>query len=360
MYDINDIGKRITSLRKSMSMTQEELASKLNITAQAVSKWENRLSLPDISILPELARALNTTIDKIFGNEVTSSIRKMYEAKFPEYMDETGKKLKLVHTLGRVGCYSEKEVSIVNGDTVIFTDGSSANLKTLKIINKVQGEICFDYNDMIPEVDYNIDLTKTELHEEFDDILSVKVDIMYSGEYEIVKSKDNKTYVDAFGTPIFINSLMVKKDGKLLSVKIENHNNNSNNSNKGNKVRIALGREEGEEIIPLVNGSGNCNIKIPFKKGSILINGSGKVSFGTIIDADCSINGSGDINCDKVRNLKVSINGSGDVFIKRACEIDTLEARISGSGDVIARNVCTKTAVLSTQGSGDIVVGRVK
>ena len=55
------MGKRISDLRKSKGMTQEQLAQQVGVTAQAVSKWENDLSCPDISILPQLAEALGVT-----------------------------------------------------------------------------------------------------------------------------------------------------------------------------------------------------------------------------------------------------------------------------------------------------------
>ena len=61
------MGKRISDLRKSKGMTQEQLAQKVGVTAQAVSKWENDLSCPDISILPQLAEALGVTTDELLG-----------------------------------------------------------------------------------------------------------------------------------------------------------------------------------------------------------------------------------------------------------------------------------------------------
>ena len=61
------MGKRISELRKSKGMTQEQLAQKVGVTAQAVSKWENDLSCPDISILPQLAEALGVTTDELLG-----------------------------------------------------------------------------------------------------------------------------------------------------------------------------------------------------------------------------------------------------------------------------------------------------
>jgi transcriptional regulator with XRE-family HTH domain len=61
------IGKRIADLRKQKGMTQEQLANQVGVTAQAVSKWENDLSCPDISALPQLAEVLGVTTDELLG-----------------------------------------------------------------------------------------------------------------------------------------------------------------------------------------------------------------------------------------------------------------------------------------------------
>ena len=47
-------GQRFTRLRKEKKLTQEEISIKVNVSAQAVSKWENDVSMPDISILNDL------------------------------------------------------------------------------------------------------------------------------------------------------------------------------------------------------------------------------------------------------------------------------------------------------------------
>ena len=62
-----DIGSKIKALRLSKSMTQEQLAKALHVSAQAVSKWENNSSLPDIQLLPTLSVALGTSIDSLFS-----------------------------------------------------------------------------------------------------------------------------------------------------------------------------------------------------------------------------------------------------------------------------------------------------
>ena len=73
MYNIYGFGRRIASYRKLAGLTQEELAARLNITAQAVSKWENEVCFPEITILPQLAQELNTTIEKLFGGKITNN-----------------------------------------------------------------------------------------------------------------------------------------------------------------------------------------------------------------------------------------------------------------------------------------------
>ncbi len=69
--DAQKTGKIISIKRKSMNMTQGELAKKLHITDKAVSKWERGLSFPDISLLIPLSEILNISLYDLLkgGNE---------------------------------------------------------------------------------------------------------------------------------------------------------------------------------------------------------------------------------------------------------------------------------------------------
>ena len=68
MENINTVlGDNIRRFRKKMNLTQEELADKIGVTYQAVSKWENAQSAPDVSFLPLLADVFGCNIDDLFS-----------------------------------------------------------------------------------------------------------------------------------------------------------------------------------------------------------------------------------------------------------------------------------------------------
>lgn len=63
------LGKRIAALRREKDMKQDELAERLGVSPQAVSKWENDQTCPDISALPLLAKALGVSVDELLTGE---------------------------------------------------------------------------------------------------------------------------------------------------------------------------------------------------------------------------------------------------------------------------------------------------
>ncbi len=62
-----NLGNNISERRKAMGLTQDELATKLGVSPQAVSKWENNLSCPDISLLPDISKLFNISVDELLG-----------------------------------------------------------------------------------------------------------------------------------------------------------------------------------------------------------------------------------------------------------------------------------------------------
>lgn len=67
------LGRRIARLRLAKTATQERLAKELNVSPQAVSKWENDINYPDISLLPDLARFLGVSVDELLSGASASA-----------------------------------------------------------------------------------------------------------------------------------------------------------------------------------------------------------------------------------------------------------------------------------------------
>ena len=70
----NTLGKRIAAYRKNLKLTQDQLAEKLGLTAQAGSKWENDQSCPDITMLPKLADIFGVSTDALLGRQAESPV----------------------------------------------------------------------------------------------------------------------------------------------------------------------------------------------------------------------------------------------------------------------------------------------
>ena len=77
--DPKKVGEQILSLRKTKGLTQQELGERLNISFQAISKWERGETLPDTALLPDLADVLETTVDNLLvsGDRTTKFQRRV-------------------------------------------------------------------------------------------------------------------------------------------------------------------------------------------------------------------------------------------------------------------------------------------
>ena len=74
------LGKRISNLRREKKLKQDDLAELLGISSQAVSKWENDQTCPDISLLPNLAKILGVSVDELLtGKNEVPDVRMLPE-----------------------------------------------------------------------------------------------------------------------------------------------------------------------------------------------------------------------------------------------------------------------------------------
>lgn len=149
------IGKKLYELRKQSGFTQDYVAEKLGVSAQAVSKWENDIACPDIMTLPSIAQLYGITIDELFNNDdIQSNVK--YEK--PEQINEEdlvlrvyvdtvhGDKIKvtLPYLVVKEFVKAGKNISAVVGGTVVSgvdLSGIDFDLIFVMVANGVLGEI---------------------------------------------------------------------------------------------------------------------------------------------------------------------------------------------------------------------------
>lgn len=107
------LGKTIKRLRTCKGETQEQLAEKLHISCQAISKWENSAALPDISLLPRISDHFGITIDELFDHKLNAFT---YKERFVQLMHHSG-----------VLSFADNEHYIIN------TEGFTTNAQIAKI-----------------------------------------------------------------------------------------------------------------------------------------------------------------------------------------------------------------------------------
>ncbi len=77
--DQEKVGNFIKEIRKRNNLTQKQLADKLNVTYQAVSKWENGKNVPDIAIMMDISKLFNVDIDELLNGENKVKKKKSYK-----------------------------------------------------------------------------------------------------------------------------------------------------------------------------------------------------------------------------------------------------------------------------------------
>jgi DNA-binding XRE family transcriptional regulator len=386
-YQAESIGRIIAAKRKENGLTQEGLANLLQITPQAVSKWENGVGLPDVTLIPRIAAALQISVNELFGEP-----DRMKKAQLP--MEYQG--LAFVATNGQVAVYSSKSVESKDETQVTFSDGSTADLKTQCVVNMGPGEV------RILEIGHLV----TEFVEEgwerdtvtmtFAEIHSLNLINSAACDMEAVYWEGSETVVEAEGSKRFLSRLSVtERDGELILEAKSPSNNNG--GERGSKILVKCPFRGGEKGTFRISGCGQIKAPISFQHVVLAISGSGTINIADTQTCEIGISGSGDVAmedareslsvrisgcgnvaCTDVRNLDVriagcgdvspmqlfgdvniSISGSGDVCCSGG-QVDNLKVNVNGSGDLAAEWLTVENAELNLQGSGSVTLGRIK
>ncbi|MGF0039715.1 helix-turn-helix domain-containing protein [Peptoniphilaceae bacterium SGI.131] len=138
---MHNLGIKISELRKKSAMTQSELAEALGVSAQAVSKWEIGSSYPDISLMPKLAKILNTSIDYLLIDENLPETR---------YENPTESKKNINDMILKIKVLDKGDKVNVNLPLALFKMGidlsSSLNLNGNNLNDKLKN---IDFNTLI-------------------------------------------------------------------------------------------------------------------------------------------------------------------------------------------------------------------
>lgn len=174
-----NIGKKIKELRKQRGITQEQLAESIGVSFQAVSKWENNIALPDITLVPILASYFGVTTDELLCfsiaeaevevNSIAQEAYKFRESnpnKSKEILEEGLKKFPdnavLLSSLLYVLNYTEKPDETIAVANKIIENGARNDLKYdafrfLAYAYKAKGDMDSAKNaiEQIPEIYFN-------------------------------------------------------------------------------------------------------------------------------------------------------------------------------------------------------------
>ncbi len=159
-----NIGNKIKQLRLKAGLTQEQLAARLGVSAQSISKWETAVTMPDISLLPLLSSELGVTIDEIFDLTADQKLQRIerrldieeefsdgtfheYESFLKNQLDESADKQKQLNLLARLYHHrmesDARKVSKYAREAIrLAPDKKDCQW----LLQKAEGAACWDWN----------------------------------------------------------------------------------------------------------------------------------------------------------------------------------------------------------------------
>jgi transcriptional regulator with XRE-family HTH domain len=379
MYDAAGLGIRIALKRRELGLTQEALAERLGLTAQAVSKWETGIGYPDVTILPELAGILGMSIDELFGAD-TSSYRHS-DSDTNHYPDEWSG-MKKAAQYNNFVCYSDVEVDTDNGKgRLTFVDGSEAVLSERVVINRGSGNIVIVSGELFTKKSKDEGESATEESTgSTENIRRYRLDLGGCAGVRILPSESDRTDWHITGSQEFVQSFDIEQKDDLLTIRSRRTKSSlfSFISRAGRDGVLTLYVANGtiDELEAEVSGAVDFSCSVPCIKCQFVLRGGGLIHFADAGRFKLKVSGAGRIRAEKAHDADITINGAGDVSVDELsgeckCKIsgagsfsvkgnvDTLELSIGGAGSVNADDLTVRDLDVRLSGAAGVRIGRV-
>ena len=326
MQDIKDFGRYIAENRRKAAMTQEQFATKLGITPQAVSKWENGIGYPDVSLFPSIAALLNVSIESLF----------MGNASPDNSGTPTSRQgLPLIGVYGQTACYSLKELSEHENEHIRFTDGSCVDLKNRTVYNRGVGEILLADTDNPSAAEYNTPTMYTENPEAFD---TLSLAVAMPCDIDILPAPDGVPRLEASGSPCFLGALHVHQRERQLKIAV--HSLKDDTEEEQNSLTIYT-PPTGDTLEVQLNGYSECRVLTDYRAIVLQLSGCPSISLPHLS------------SCEHIR-----IGGSG--IIDMAGYADTLAAHLNGFAEIHAGGLALERAEIITTAPTAITIGHIR
>ena len=364
MLNNKEFGALIAARRREIGLTQDTFAAILGITPQAISKWENGVGYPDVTLFPDIAHALGISLDTLFGTELHA------QTEQADHEDDTQRPPSLpfcpgapqeycslppVAATAHYICFSDKQLTEFCEDTgvVRFTDGSCADLVTGEVDNFGTGEIRMlpvENASAIPDV---ADEAQQLRKESFLYFHSIHLLCRGCGEVIIKTSPDAQGHMEVQGPAPFVKSVSAQVNDQTLTLDIAPLEHNGSGDTHGKQVIVWLPVASGGQLNAHVTGCCKVLCEPSFSHASVnisgcvelhgsraqtltaAISGCGNIRWNTAEDnTSITVSGCGDTTVDFAANPHVSISGAGEVTLRQVS--GSMSTVISGSGDVTA------------------------
>lgn len=360
MLNNKEFGALIAARRREVGLTQDTFAAMLGITPQAISKWENGVGYPDVTLFPHIARALDISLDELFGTQRTPEKQEdsadeadapLPHLTLPPDLPQSFCSLPPVASGERFICFSNKQIAepcVVEG-VVHFADGSCADLASGEVENRGTGEI-----RMLPTKDAASIIRQEDAaaphrrEETFLYFHSIQLLCRGSGEVTVKTSPDGQGHMEARGPADFLESVSALVKDEMLTLEVAP---NGSGDTKGREIIVWLPVASGGQLNAHITGCCKVQCEPAFSHTAILINGCGELHGSRTQTMTANVSGCGNIHWGSAEeNTSITVSGCGDVTVDYAANP---HVNISGSGEVTLRQVSGSMSV-TVGGAGDV------